>query len=149
MKMVARIVTVVAPIAIALGAAVGTATPALASGGCNWGTSQGGVNNYVAGDAVAVNGVVFDCSDYGAYPDQWVPAGTTNANTPGLDGAYDNTTINSNFSTGATLMGDNDDAYVLGSDWADVGSFSDFLNNLTGCAGDSCSPGGGIGVLQP
>ncbi len=149
MKGFAKAAVLVAPIVISLGVA-GT-TPALADGGsCNWANSNGGVNSYPAGTTVAANGVVFSCSSGGSSTggnNVWLPAGTTQADsTPGLVTWYDGTQNPASFTTGATLLGDdNNDAWVLGSYWDDVGSFSDFHDGLTRCVDTSCSdlgPGG-------
>lgn len=140
MRLLAVAAAIAAPIVISLGL-VGT-TPALADGGCNWGNTNGGVNNYPPGDAIAVNGIVFSCSSGGANPDVWIPAGTTSTETPGLDGYYDGSQAPGTFGVGATLIDESGDAWVLGSSWDDVGSFSDFLGGLTECVDTSCSPGG-------
>jgi hypothetical protein len=76
------------------------------------------------------------------------PAGTTDRETPGLDGYYDGSQAPGTFGVGATLIDESGDAWVLGSYWDDVGSFSDFLDGLTACVDTSCSPSG-PGDLQP
>ena len=151
MKGLAKAAVLVAPMVISL-AMVG-ATPALADGGsCNWANSNGSVSSFPAGTTVAANGVVFSCSAGGSSNpgnNVWIPAGTTQAdNTPGLVTWYDGTQNPAGFTAGATLLGDDDsEAWVLGSAWDDVGSFSDFQDGLTQCVGASCSDSGPGGLM--
>lgn len=135
MRMFARIAVLAAPILVAGGLWV---SPALADGGpCFW---QG--SGFAPGTLVQSNGVTFSCSNGGSSP-SWVPTGQSGEGiavnafyNPNTTGAYD-------YSPGATLQGDNGDAYSLGSFWADIGSWDNFYNQTV--TDDS---GGGAGLLM-
>jgi hypothetical protein len=110
MRMIAKAAVFVAPLLVTSGLAL---TPALADpGSCLWGGTS-----YSTGTLVRSGTVVFSCSASSTGSDgMWVTAGQSSTAGESVNNFYDGNP--GDYSPGATLADDDDNAWALGTTWS-------------------------------